>query len=143
MICRHTYDSDAVERQEAPPKDQRKQVASHRIPGRGSSQQPARNFRMATSPHVEEQRAIEAHIEEEAEANYAASTGYSGTLDRQIPIARKVEVPDEKTVRFQQHGESIELTLSMNTTVTTLLHSQTTQALKTMRMQQMRPGTNP
>ena len=96
MICKHTYDSDAVERQEAPPKDQRKQVASHRIPGRGSSQQPARNFRMATSPHVEEQRAIAAHKQEEAEANYAAFTNYSGTLDRQIPIARKVEAPDEE-----------------------------------------------
>ena len=91
MICRHTYDSDAVERQEAPPKDQRKQVASHRIPGRGSSQQPARNFRMATSPHVEEQRAIEAHKQEEAEANYAAFTNYSGTKDREIPTARRVD----------------------------------------------------
>ena len=105
MICKHTYDSDAVERQEAPPKDQRKQVASHRIPGRGSSQQPARNFRMATSPHVEEQRAIAAHKQEEAEANYAAFTNYSGTLDRQIPIARKVEAPDEeeRSVEKKEH----------------------------------------
>jgi hypothetical protein len=46
---------------------------------------------MATSPHVEEQRAIEAHKQEEAEANYAAFTNYSGTKDREIPTARRVD----------------------------------------------------
>ena len=105
MICKHTYDSDAVERQEAPPKDQRKQVASHRIPGRGSSQQPARNFRMATSPYVDEQQDIAEHKRREEEANYAAFTNYSGTLDRRIPIARKVEPPDEeeRSVEEREH----------------------------------------
>ena len=60
---------------------------------------------MATSPHVEEQQAIAAHKQEEAEANYAAFTNYSGTLDRRIPIARKVEPPDEeeRSVEEKEH----------------------------------------
>jgi hypothetical protein len=79
------YDPNAVEIREAPPRDQRKQVASYRAPGQGTSHQVPRGHRILTSQDVDKLREIEEYEKKLANDNYAAYTNYSGTKDREIP----------------------------------------------------------
>jgi hypothetical protein len=80
-----TYDSNAVELRQAPPRQQQKQVSSYRVPGQGASHQIPRVQRILTAQKVDQLREIEKYEKKLEDDNYAAFTNYSGTKDLEIP----------------------------------------------------------